>query len=84
MARPRAAFEGLLERFDPRNLQKEFDRDLRRSALLQSFNKGKYWDLLTGLYEEINKDIDANFSRLFGDEFARAYEEQMERLGRGR
>lgn len=84
MAGLRAAFDHLMQRFDPNNLQKEFDRDLRRPALLQSLNKTKYWDMLIELYDEVNKDTDANFSRLFGDEFARAYEEQMALLGRGR
>lgn len=84
MAGMRAAFDHLMERFDPHNLQKGFDRELRRSALLQSLNKTKYWDMLIDLYEDINKDSDVNFQRLFGDEFARAYEEQMARLGRGR
>jgi len=84
MAGLRAAFDHLMQRFDPNNLQQKFDRDLRRPALLQSLNKTKYWDMLIELYDEINKDTDANFSRLFGDEFARAYEEQMALLGRGR
>jgi type VI secretion system protein ImpI len=42
-------------------------------------NKTKYWDLYREMYAELGND-DATFRRLFGDEFAQAYEEQMQRL----
>ena len=79
MAGMRAAFDVVMRRFDPKNLQQEFDRELRRTPMFQP--KIKYWDMLTELYEELNRDSDANFGQLFGDEFSRAYEEQMDRLG---
>ncbi len=78
MAGMRAAFDELMRRFDPHNLQKEFDHDLSRSPRFQT--KAKYWDMLTELYTELNRDSDANFGQLFGDEFARAYEAQMDQL----
>jgi type VI secretion system protein len=77
MAGMQAAFHQLMERFDPENLQAEFDRRLGRS-LLQT-NKSKYWDMLTELHGELTDDSDA-FAKLFGDAFAQAYEAQMERL----
>ena len=36
--------------------------------------------MLTELYTELNRDSDANFGQLFGDEFACAYEAQMDQL----
>ena len=36
--------------------------------------------MLNEYFDEVTKDSDANFASLFGDEFARAYEEQMLRL----
>lgn len=81
MAGMRAAFDQLMERFNPKTLQEQFNRELRRGSLLGSLNKTKYWDMLGELYEDLTRDSDANFSQLFGDEFARAYEEQMDRLG---
>ena len=81
MAGMRAAFDQLMERFNPKSLQEQFDRELRRGSLLGSLNKTKYWDMLGELYADLTRDSDANFSQLFGDEFARAYEEQMDRLG---
>jgi type VI secretion system FHA domain protein len=79
MAGMRAAFGTLLARFDPERLQEGFDKGLKRSALLDVINKTKYWDLYREMYAELGDD-DATFRRLFGDEFAQAYEEQMQRL----
>ena len=81
MAGMRAAFDQLMSRFDPKSLRQEFDQELRRSDLFKPLNKNKYWDMLEDLYADISRDSDANFARLFGDEFARAYEEQMDQLG---
>ena len=79
MAGMRAAFGTLLQRFDPDRLQEGFDKGLKRSALLDVINKTKYWDLYREMYAELGDD-DATFRRLFGDEFAQAYEEQMQKL----
>jgi len=84
MAGMRAAFDHLLARFDPDQLRQGFDQELRRSKVFQPLNKTKYWDMLEELYKDISRDSDANFARLFGDEFARAYEEQMDQLSRHR
>jgi type VI secretion system FHA domain protein len=79
MAGMRAAFAELMRRFDPEQLQETFDRGLKRSALLDVINKTKYWDLYREMYASLGDD-DTTFRRLFGDEFAQAYEEQMQRL----
>jgi type VI secretion system FHA domain protein len=79
MAGMRAAFTELMARFDPEQLQEAFDRGLKRSAILDVINKTKYWDLYREMYAALGDD-DATFRRLFGDEFAQAYEDQMQRL----
>ena len=76
----RAAYKSMLEYFDPDDLEKEFDRGLRRGLLGGVLNKSKYWDLYEELYKSISRDPDSSFHKLFGDEFARAYDEQMQRL----
>jgi type VI secretion system protein ImpI len=76
----RAAYESMLEYFDPDDLEKEFDRGLRRGLLGGVLNKSKYWDLYEELYKSISRDPDSSFHKLFGDEFARAYDEQIQRL----
>jgi type VI secretion system FHA domain protein len=80
----RAAYQKLLEYFDPEGLEAEFDKGLKRGVLGGVLNKTKYWDLYEDLYEHLKKDPDESFHRLFGYEFGRAYEEQMERLSKVR
>ena len=76
----RAAYKAMLEYFNPKDLEAEFDRALKRRVLGGVLNKTKYWDLYEDLYKSLSKDPDSSFHKLFGDEFARAYEEQMRRL----
>lgn len=76
----RAAYESMLEYFNPDDLAAEFDRSLKRSVLGSVLNKTKYWELYEDLYKSTAGDADASFHKLFGDEFARAYEDQMQRL----
>lgn len=81
----RIAFETTLAQFDPNRLQEDFDRQLRKGSILGVPAKLRYWDLYRDRYGELAKDADASFSTLFGNEFAKAYEEQIERLkARGR
>jgi len=85
MAGMRAAFDSMLQRFDPKELGQRFEKRKAKSMLRLS-SSGQYWDMYKDLYDDMTQDADANFQRLFGEEFARAYEEQMQRLtaGRGR
>jgi len=76
----RAAYKSMLEYFNPDDLEAEFDRALKRGVLGGVLNKTKYWDLYEDLYKSLAKDPDSSFHKLFGDEFARAYEDQMQRL----
>ena len=79
LAGMRAAFVDLMRQFDPEALQENFDRGMKRAALFDVMNKTKYWDLYRELYASFGDD-DETFKRLFGDEFARAYDEQLRRL----
>jgi type VI secretion system protein ImpI len=76
LAGVRAAFESLLAHFSPDRLEQEAD-GVKRSAF---GGKGKYWERYRDNFEGLIKDPDDCFRRLFGDEFARAYEEQLARL----
>ena len=79
----RAAFESMLESFDPKELEKGFERAAKRGF---GSAKSKYWDLYTERFAQLGGDADDTFRRLFGDVFAEAYEKQLERLkalGRG-
>ena len=79
LAGMRGGFTELMKQFDPEKLQQSFDRGMKRAALLEVMNKTKYWELYRELYASFGDD-DETFKRLFGDEFARAYDEQLRRL----
>ena len=81
LAGMRVAFEFMLAEFDPDHLQDTFDRQLKKgSSLLSVPAKLKYWDLYREMRDEMMKDPEASFRELFGEEFAKAYEEQLRRL----
>jgi type VI secretion system FHA domain protein len=73
----RAAYEAMLLQFDPDKLQQEFDRH-DRGGLLRGMPK--YWDLYRANFRAMVKDADSSFRKLFGDQFAKAYEQQLARL----
>ena len=77
LAGVRAAFESLLAHFNPDRFEQEADGSSKRSAFA---GKGKYWDKYRENFDGLSRDPDECFRRLFGDEFARAYEEQLSRL----
>jgi type VI secretion system protein ImpI len=80
LAAMRIAFESMFARFDPEQLQDEFDRQMKKGSILGVPGKLRYWDLYREKYGALTGDAEAGFRALFGDEFARAYEEQLERL----
>ena len=86
LAGMRVAFESTLAEFDPDRLQEQFERRLGKNSVFAVGAKMRYWDLFREHREEIARDPDAAFRRLFGDAFTRAYEEQLKRLkdGQGR
>jgi type VI secretion system FHA domain protein len=80
LAALRLAFETMLARFDPNRLQEDFDRQIRKGSILGAPAKLRYWDLYRDRYGELVKDADSGFRTLFGEEFTKAYEEQLKRL----
>jgi type VI secretion system FHA domain protein len=80
LAGMRAGFEAMLAEFDPNHLQQEFERQPGKAGLPLIPAKLRYWDLYRDRAGEMMKDQEAAFSRLFGDNFKRAYEEQFRQL----
>ena len=80
LAGMRTAFETMLNEFQPDRLQEQYDRQLKRGSLLNVAAKLRYWDFYRDMHEQLVKDPEATFRRLFGDAFAKAYEEQLKRL----
>lgn len=76
----RAGFNALLTSLHPEQLEDLYERKLKRSAMLGLGNKAKYWEMYRAQFEEIDRDREAHFRQLFGDEFARACNEHLQRL----
>jgi type VI secretion system FHA domain protein len=80
LAGVRAAFNAMLAKFHPTHLEEVYERKLRRSALLGLSGRGKFWELYRERFEEIDRDREVHFQLLFGEDFARAYNEQLQNL----
>jgi type VI secretion system FHA domain protein len=76
----RAAFESMLAEFGPERLQSQFERRVKKKSLLGSGPEAEYWELYRERAEDLAKDVEETYRKLFGDRFVEAYEEQLERL----
>jgi type VI secretion system protein ImpI len=79
LAGMRAAYGFMLKRFDPVALKAQFDAKPGRKGFGFS-TQARYWEAFEEYYREATADADDCFRRLFGDQFARAYEEQIQLL----
>jgi type VI secretion system protein ImpI len=77
-----AGFRRVLEYFDPEKLAMEFEKHGARGGALAALGsrKARLWDDYLDAYRMLSADEDETFRRLFGDAFARAYEEHLRRL----
>lgn len=80
LAGVRVAFEAMLAEFDPDRLQADFDQQLKKGSLISVPGRLRYWDLYRDRFSGMVRDPDTAFRELFGDEFTKAYEEQLDRL----
>ncbi len=76
----RAGFNAMLAKLHPTHLEEVYERKLRRTAMLGLGGKLRYWELYRTQFEEIDRDREASFQLLFGEEFARAYNEHLQKL----
>jgi type VI secretion system FHA domain protein len=83
LAGMRVAYGSMLEEFNPDSLQEEFDRHTKAGSFLSGLGKQRYWDLYRNRFHDMVKDADTSFRRLFGEEFAKAYEDQLVKLREG-
>jgi len=80
------AVQDYVERFDPDELRTRFDKGMKRGGLLSGANKLKYWDLYEESYVALTQRDDGGPPQLFAEEFARAYQQEIDnpRSGRSR
>ncbi len=80
MAGMRAALDGVLRRFDPAQLEQRLSDKSIVDAMLPINRKAKLWSLFAELYADITREAQDDFHALFGKEFLRAYESQLDLL----
>jgi type VI secretion system protein len=80
LAGTEAALRDILRRFNPEKLEKRFSKDSLIGKAMPSLEKARCWDFYKVLYGEISEAADDDFQQLFGSEFSKAYEDQLERL----
>jgi predicted component of type VI protein secretion system len=68
------AYQKFVDRFDPDELQPDFDRTLDTKPLLKKLNQVKYWQLYRDLYPVMTQSGSGKFPRQFSEEFVRSYE----------
>ena len=76
----RAALEGMLDRFDPSELEAKLGAGSILDNLLPMNRKAQLWELYLKHYRTIREEAQENFHDLFGKAFVAAYEQQVARL----
>ena len=84
MAGMRGALAGVLARFEPTRLEARLADKSLLDSVLPANRKAKLWDQFQALYGDISREAEDDFHSLFGREFLRAYEEQIDRIDRER
>ena len=74
-----AALKGILKKLDPAVLEEKISSDKSLSGMLKS-RKARYWEIYESMYTEISDQAENDFQELFAKEFARAYQEQLDKL----
>ncbi len=80
LAGMRAALEGLLQRFDPSALESRLTQKSVLSSLLPAARKAQLWSVFQQEYQQIAGELSDDFHQVFGREFLRAYEAQLDAL----
>jgi type VI secretion system protein len=70
----------VLKRLDPGALQQRSGQPSLVGSFVPSTHKARLWDDYAELHAQIVRDADADFQSLFGREFLKAYQSQVERL----
>ena len=79
-----ASLTSVLKRFEPENLIERLERQSPISASIPIHRKAKLWEAFEFLYQTIEGEAEDDFNRLFGQEFAKAYDDQVEKLKNAR
>ena len=74
-----AALKGILSRLSPDVLADKIETSSGFGSILKG-KKARYWEVYEKMYADISDQAENDFHELFSKEFARAYQDQLERL----
>lgn len=80
LAGMRAALEGVLQRFDPGEIERRLNQRSMVKSLLPGSRKAALWDAFTEHYAQIRSEAEDDFDSLFGKAFLQAYEQHIVQL----
>jgi FHA domain-containing protein len=80
MAGMHAALAGVLQRFEPQQLETKLTSKSVMDSVLPMNRKAKLWDLYLQHFDAIRNDVQEDFHTLFGKAFVAAYEAELDRL----
>ena len=76
LAGMRSAYEKMLAKFSPEALETRFGEGASKGLL--GSKKARLWDAYAEYFDKLQQDPETSFNRLFGEEFASAYETQVD------
>jgi type VI secretion system protein len=79
LAGMQVALKTVIDRFDPSRLEQRLEHGSLIEGLLPAARKARNWDLFKALYQELATELEEDFQKAFGAEFARAYKERLDR-----
>jgi len=71
------SFNEFVDRFDPIELQENFDITLKKKPLFKALNQLRYWQHYCVFYPIMTQRDSGQFPHIFGEEFIREYEKQI-------
>jgi len=80
MAGMRASLSGVLDRFNPKRLEKRLEQKTLIDSVFSIKRKAELWDMFTERYSDISSEAEEDFQIMFSKEFLRAYEAQIAKL----
>ncbi|WP_020562362.1 type VI secretion system-associated FHA domain protein TagH [Methylosarcina fibrata] len=81
MAGIQEALNFLVEEFDPHRLESRLSERMMIENLFPDISKVRYWNEYVKFYASIADETKTNFQKLFGDSFASAYDQFVDKLG---
>jgi len=80
MAGMRAALDGVLQRFDPAQLEGKLTKKSAINSIIPATRKARLGELFQELFGQLQSEAQDDFDELFGKAFLKAYEDQLDRL----